>query len=100
MRFLTAALALALGAAVLLGSGPDAAAASGGPTMPTVSAPAEASTPAVPRQGTDADSRDYALREASSPELQEFEGGEVVIVSIGFFGLLLIILIIVLIVDH
>jgi hypothetical protein len=96
-RLLAALFGLALGAAVLLGSGADAAASSAGPDAPAVAVRAEAAPAALPPGGTDLESRDYALREAAAPELQEFEGGTIVIVSIGFFGLLLIILILILI---
>jgi len=47
--------------------------------------------------GTEDEALMYEQREAASPETREFRGGEVVIVSVSLFAVLLIVLIIVLI---
>jgi len=63
MRFLAVVTGWILGAGLLLLGGASAARADGG-----------GSPAALP--GTDAEARDYALREATSPGVQEFIGGD------------------------
>jgi hypothetical protein len=99
MRLLAAVLALALGAGILAGGGvPAARAASPADPVARIAPAGEGGPPAAPRPGTGEEERDYARREAESPEVQEFTGGAVFIsISIGLFTLLLIVLIVVLV---
>jgi predicted outer membrane protein len=52
----------------------------------------------APAPGTAVEARDYALREAASPAVQEFAGGEVIIV-VGFVGCFFIFLFAVVLAD-
>ena len=75
MRFLSTLLGVAIGAALLFTAGaPDARGdRPADARAAAVSVVAADPAPAVP--GTDAEARDYAQREALSPEAQEFVGG-------------------------
>ena len=57
---------------------------------------AEAGLATSPQAGTDSEELQYALREAASSEVEEFEGGETVVVSVSLLAILLIVLIVVL----
>ena len=52
--------------------------------------------PEAPEPGTLAEVREYGWREAASPEVQEFRGGDAIVVSVSLVTILLIVLIIVL----
>ena len=88
MKFLHAILAGILCAASL--ALPGAAFAGPDPSATPVERPVaaalvdEAAAP-VARSGTEAEMQRYALREAASPQVQDYAGGEVIVV-IGFFG--------------
>jgi hypothetical protein len=78
MRLHWTLLGLVFGAALLVAGGPRAAladdAGNGAPAPIAVDAPAPVTAPVQP--GTDVEARDYELREAESPEVQEFTGGD------------------------
>ena len=57
---------------------------------------AEADLAKPPQAGTESEETEYALREAASPEVQEFEGGETVVVSVSLLAILLIVLVVIL----
>jgi len=96
MKMRSALLGIILGAAALFAAVPGTAFADARSNPAAFSAPAEAAPPVSALPGTDAESRDYEHREAESPQVQEFAGGEVII---GFFVLVLIIVLIVLLID-
>lgn len=88
MKFLHAILAgilcaasLALPGAAFAGPGPSAVPAD----RPMIAAPVDDGAAPVARSGTEDEMRRYALREAASPQVQDYAGGEVIVV-IGFFG--------------
>jgi len=96
MKFLAAVLGVMLGAGALFMAFPTPACADVGVSAICSAAPEDvcSTDPALP--GTGAEAREYARREAASPEVQDFTGGEVIIgVSLGL--VLLIVLLIVLI---
>jgi hypothetical protein len=76
------------------GDCPTAMADAGG-AAESRSATAETSLPLAPQAGTDAESLSYAQREEQSPEVQEFKGGEGIVIG---GGLILLVLLVVLIV--
>jgi len=91
MKIRTALTGCILGAAALLVAMPPTARADSGPTPMERSEPAAARPDPAIQPGTDAESRQYAQREADSPEARDFKGGGVV-------GLVVLILVVVLIV--
>lgn len=92
MRFLPLLPGLVLGAALLLAGGPRAARADD----PERGAPApiavDAAAPAPAQPVTDAEATDYAQREAESPELQEYTGGDGgLVVAVFLIGVLVLV---------
>jgi len=85
MRFLATAFGVLLGATVLLGAGASEARADAAADGPAVPATVAAPDPAPARPGTDAEARDYALREAASPEAREFVGGHGTVIGLLVF---------------
>ena len=84
MRFLATLFGVVLGAA--LAFGPAAADARGADRIDEVaSATVAAPGPSPAAAGTVAESRDYALREAASPEAAEFVGGHGTILGLAIF---------------
>lgn len=53
----------------------------------------------LPEPGTRADEAGYALREAASPEVQEFLGGDTVVVSVSLVTILIVLIIILIVSD-
>jgi hypothetical protein len=112
MRFLATVLTAALGAGVLWMAGGALASddADRAPVpvsiqavpAPAFPAPASAdqglNAPAQP--GNDAEARNYAQRQAESPEAQEFAGGHVIVFFGGLIFLALVALIVILILQH
>lgn len=100
MKILTAVLGCVLGAGLLFMAGP-AAARSDSPVSPvSLAAPAEVQSPVSTQPGTHAEAQEYERREAESPQVQDFAGGDVVIgVSVGLVVIILIVLIVILLVD-
>jgi hypothetical protein len=92
----SALLAGALCAGLLLGGGAAPALADGREAPISRSAGPDARAPAAAQPGTAAEAREYEKREAESPEVREFSGGEVV-VGISFGVVLLAALIVVLV---
>jgi len=78
MRFLAMAFGLVLGAVLFLADGRGTVRADSpacGDAVPALAAP-DAGGPVAAQPGTDEESREYRQREAESPEVQEFVGGD------------------------
>jgi hypothetical protein len=99
VRLLSVVLGVVLGAGLLfMATTAEARADSGG--EPDVSAQAmDAGVPAGMLGGTDAEAAEYERRQASSPEVAEFSGGDVVVVGGGFILLVILVVIIVILLD-
>jgi hypothetical protein len=95
MRFLVTALTAALAAGALLFAGAaDARAEGPGADGPAVVLADAVDSPSA-QPASDAEAREYATREAASPEVQEFVGGHwegvlVAVLVIGFLVFLVI----------
>ena len=98
MRFLALLLCGILGAGVAsLGGSPRALADAPASRAPC-SAAMDEPIPVAAQPGTDAEAQAYEQREAASPEVQDYAGGEVIIgVSVLF---LLLVLVLVLVLLH
>ena len=99
MRMWTVLTGLVLGAAALLFVPPAAAWADAPNSGDRSSIAEEAYAPLAALPGTPLETRDYEQREARSPEVQDFKGGDVV-VGVGVVTLLLIVLIVYLLVRE
>jgi hypothetical protein len=76
VRFIAILFGLALGAAALfIDASVPARADEGAASAPAAVLVLDAGGPAAAQPGSDAEARDYELREAQSPEAQEFVGG-------------------------
>ena len=95
MRFLSTLLSVVLAAGVLFAAGPSEALAGTRDVSTPCPASTEASPPVAAQPGTDAEAREYEQREAASPEVQEFSGGEVVI-GVSVVVLILIVVLVIL----
>ena len=101
MRFIPAAVLLIVGAAALLFARPAearTAVATGAVPGPVAVAPLDPAAvhvqaPADARAPARADERDYARREAESPEVQEFVGGDCGFAWFILFAALVVVLI-------
>ncbi len=107
MRFLSVLLGVVLGAGILFMGGSPVALADSGEAPVVGAEPADQPLPATTQPeeplpvsaqpGTGEEARDYERREAESPDVQEYAGGDVVIgVSAGVVFIALIILIVIL----
>lgn len=96
MKFSTALLGCILGAAAFLMAVPGVARADARTAPATRTAPADAASPLASLPGTVEEEREYAQREVQSPEVQEFEGGAIVI---GFIALVVIVLLLILLLN-
>ena len=98
MRFLSALVFGVLGAGVLFPCFASSARADAPAVSAICEVSAESTLPVAAQPGTREEARDYERREAQSPEVQEFAGGDVTIgVSVGV--ILLILLIVILLKD-
>jgi hypothetical protein len=98
VRFLSILLVGALGVMCLSRGGASSARADAPEVPDSCAAATDARLPVATLPGTPGEARDYERREAQSPQVQEFAGGDVVI-GVSVFALVLIILIIVLLND-
>jgi hypothetical protein len=95
MRFLSALLGVVAVAAVLFVGSPSVARADSPEAPAPCAVAADEGAPVVAQAGTDAEARAYEQREATSPDVQDFAGGDVVI-GVSILALVVIVLIVVL----
>ena len=96
MRLFKKMLAGVLCAALLFATAPAAALAGTGTDPVDRQATEAGPLPAAAQSGTAAESAEYERREAASPEVLDFRGGEAVVsVSVGFVLLVALVVIIV-----
>jgi len=99
VKLLSTLMCAVLGAGILFAGMPSTALAGIGDGPAPRSAPAESRPVAGIEPGTDAEAAMYEQREAESPEVKEFAGGDVTLgVTAGFVILVLIVLIVLIII--
>jgi hypothetical protein len=95
MRFLALSFCAVLGAGLLFTGGASTALADSPAVPSTCMAAMDAPIPVATQPAIAGDAEAYELREAASPDVQDFAGGDVVIgVSVGFIIVVLLIILI------
>ncbi len=98
MRFLVTLVLTIIGTAAVLMASPVVASAESGSDAAVPTAVMDAGSPEAAQPGNLLESEEYARREAASPEVQEFAGGDVV-VGVSVLVVVVVVLLIILVAN-